>query len=161
MLNNSYEAISVCSVKKAILLTFLQKAEIVAYRKNEFINSVSNKFPAPSVIKLSKYMKLPFRRIELSRRNIYRRDNYQCQYCGKKTQVLTIDHIIPRSRGGEDTWENLVTACDKCNNMKGSRTPEEAGMQLLKIPSKIHHIIFMKLNISDAEEAWKPFLYMD
>ncbi len=133
---------------------------MVAQRQNKYIRSVSQKIPQPSVIKLSNYIKIPFKNIELSRKNILRRDDHRCQYCGKKSVELTIDHIIPKSRGGVDTWENLVTACVKCNNRKGNRTPDEANMQLLTKPRKPNHILFLKQTIGSIEENWKPFLYM-
>lgn len=136
------------------------KAEIVEVCKGKSINSVSHSFPYPSVIRLSGFVKVPFRQIELSRKNILRRDNHQCQYCGKSKSELTIDHILPRSRGGKDTWENLVTACMPCNSKKGCRTPEEAAMPLLSKPKKPHHIILLKQYVGQGEESWKPFLFM-
>jgi 5-methylcytosine-specific restriction endonuclease McrA len=99
--------------------------------------------------------------IELSRKNIIRRDNYRCQYCGKKTSTLTIDHVIPKSRGGTDTWDNLVAACVKCNNKKGNRTPSEANMPLLKKPRKPNHIMFLKQFMGTIDDSWRPFLFMD
>ncbi|MFP4368343.1 MAG: HNH endonuclease [Candidatus Kapaibacterium sp.] len=160
VLNQSYEPITVCSAKKAMILIFLMKAEIVETYKDRFIRSVSQAFPFPSVIRLSAYIRVPFKQIELSRKNILRRDNFQCQYCGKKSSVLTIDHILPKSRGGGDTWENLITACVKCNNIKGSRTPGEAGMKLLSKPQRPHHIVFFKQFFGNVEDNWKPFLFM-
>lgn len=137
------------------------KAEMVAEKQSRKIRTVSKAFPFPSVIKLTAYIRMPYKKIELSRKNILRRDNYRCQYCNKKAPDMTIDHVIPRSRGGRDTWENLVAACVKCNNKKGSRTPEEANMPLLTIPKKPHHIMFLKQFIGRLDENWRPFLFMD
>jgi 5-methylcytosine-specific restriction endonuclease McrA len=161
VLNQSYEPITVCSVKKAMLLLLMMKADIVAKNEKKSIHTISKSYPYPSVIKLSTYFRIPFKQIELSRKNIIRRDSFTCQYCGAKTQDLTIDHIIPRSRGGADTWENLVAACHYCNNKKGNRTPEEAEMQLLSIPRKPHHIMFIKQYSGKVDDKWRPFLFMD
>ncbi|MDQ1266606.1 MAG: hypothetical protein QG635_1758 [Bacteroidota bacterium] len=161
VLNQSYEPVTVCSPRKAIILLYLMKAELVAKRDGQVIRSVSNAFPLPSVIRLSTFFHIPFKRVELSRKNIIRRDNSRCQYCGTKTGDLTIDHVIPKSRGGADSWENLVTACVRCNNKKGSRTPDEAGMSLIKKPNKPHHIMFFKQFNGRIDSTWKPFLFMD
>ena len=161
VLNQSYEPISVCSAKKAFLLIFLLKADLVAEREDRVLRSVNATYPYPSVIRLSSYIRVRFKNVELSRRNILRRDNNQCQYCGKITTPLTLDHIIPRSSGGMDTWDNLVTACIRCNNRKGNQTPEEAGIKLAKQPRKPHHVIFLKNFMGKVDEAWKPYLFLD
>lgn len=137
------------------------KAELVAEKSAKAIHSVNSVFPFPSVIKLLSFVRMPYKKIELSRKNILRRDSHRCQYCGKKTHEMTIDHIIPRSRGGGDSWENLVAACVRCNNRKGSRTPEEANMKLLTVPKRPHHILFLKQHIGRYEDNWRPFLFMD
>jgi len=159
VLNQSYEPVSVCSPKKAIILLFMMKAELVAPRENYYFRSVNQTFQLPSVIKLTRYIRIPFKQVELSRKNVMRRDGLSCQYCGNRT-TLTIDHIVPRSRGGADTWENLVTACVACNNKKGNRTPEEAKMPLLSKPKKPSHIVYLKQYIGKFDESWKPFLFM-
>ena len=161
VLNQSYEPISICSARKAIVLVMLNKAELITQRENRFFRSVSTKLPQPSIIKLSRYVRVPFNNIEPSRRNVLRRDEHRCQYCGKKSLELTIDHILPRSRGGADSWENLITACIRCNNRKGNRTPEEAGMPLLSKPKKPNHIMFLRQAVGKIDEKWKPFLFMD
>jgi 5-methylcytosine-specific restriction endonuclease McrA len=93
-------------------------------------------FHLPTVIRLRSYVKIPYKEISLSRRNVLHRDNYTCQYCGDRRHDLTIDHILPRSRGGVDSWENVVAACLKCNVKKGDRTPREAGMSLMTTPRR-------------------------
>jgi 5-methylcytosine-specific restriction endonuclease McrA len=90
-----------------------------------------------------------------------RRDGYRCQYCGTKTHELTIDHIIPKSRGGSDSWENLVSACKVCNNKKGNQTPEEAKMVLINAPRRPHHILFITQYMGKVEDNWKPFLFLE
>lgn len=136
------------------------KADLVARKDGMSVRSVSRIYPYPSVIRLTAYVRVPYRKIELSRKNLLRRDNNTCQYCGKKSTNLTIDHVVPRSRGGTDCWENLVAACVRCNNVKGNRTPEEAKMGLLKKPTRPHHILFMKQYLGKVENDWKPFLFM-
>ena len=144
-----------------MLLLFMTKAEIVEERRGRRIKSVSSHYPYPSVIRLSAYIRVPHKKIELSRKNILRRDGFRCQYCGNMNASLTLDHIIPRSRGGRDTWENLVCACIKCNNRKGSRTPEEANMKLLSIPRRPHHVVFLKHYMGRVDDSWRPYLFMD
>lgn len=161
VLNQSYEPITVCSAKKAFLLIYLSKADLVAERQGRVLRSINQTFPYPSIIRLCSYIKVRYKSIELSRRNILRRDNHQCQYCGKTNPPLTLDHIIPKSRGGSESWDNLITACVKCNNRKGSRTPEEANMPLQKLPRKPHHVVFLKNFMGKVDEAWKPYLFLD
>lgn len=161
VLNQGYEPVTICSTKKAVLLLFLTKAELVEEREDSYVRSVSRCYPFPSVIRLSNYIRVPYKKIELSRKNVLRRDEHYCQYCGEKKTELTIDHIIPKSRGGSDSWENLVAACKKCNNKKGNRTPEEANMKLIKVPRRPNHIIFIRQNVGKVEEKWKQFLFME
>ncbi len=160
ILNQSYEPISVCSGKKAVLLLFLTKAEIVTKRDGLLLRSISASLPYPSVIRLLRFVHIPYKRIELTRKNIHYRDESRCQYCGAKTKDLTIDHVVPKSRGGVDTWENLVTACKKCNNKKGNRMPKEAGMKLINAPYRPNHLMFLKKFINKEREDWKQFLFM-
>ncbi len=158
VLNQNYEPLTICNVRRAIVLTFLGKAEIVTKRDSIKINSVRNRFDCPSIVRLGFFVRVPYRRIILSRKNILKRDNHRCQYCGSTTS-LTIDHIIPKSHGGEDTWDNLVTACVKCNNKKGDKSLEEIGFKLHTIPRKPSYITFIKCSAGRVDEDWKPFLY--
>lgn len=135
------------------------KAELVATKEELAVRTVNKSFAFPSVIRLLRYIRFPYKKVELSRKNVMRRDGHTCQYCGSKTG-LTIDHIIPKSRGGQDSWENLTTACKTCNNVKGNRTPEEADMVLMSKPSKPHHIIYLKQFVTNLDDNWKPFLFM-
>ncbi len=159
VLNQDYSALTVCSVERAIVLVLLRKAEVVAVRPGRFVRSPSVQLPWPSVVRLKWYVRVPYKHIMLNRRNILRRDGYRCQYCGSR-ENLTVDHIIPRSRGGRDTWENLVTACTRCNNRKGNRTPEEAGMRLRSRPFRPSHIMFIREFVGTIDDAWKPYLFM-
>jgi 5-methylcytosine-specific restriction endonuclease McrA len=105
-----------------------------------------------------KYHKLD---VILTRRNILVRDNHQCQYCDSRKGPLTMDHVMPKNRGGEETWENLVVACQKCNRKKGSRTPDEAKMPLNKKPLKPNKIHYFQKFIHDQQSAWRPYLFME
>ncbi len=102
---------------------------------------------------------MPYKKIILTRRNILRRDNHKCAYCGRGDLPLTIDHIIPRSKGGDDSWENLVAACLPCNNSKGDRTPDEANLKLKYKPYAPSHIMFIKTTAGRFDDTWKPYLF--
>jgi|WetSurMetagenome_2_1015567.scaffolds.fasta_scaffold181245_2 5-methylcytosine-specific restriction endonuclease McrA len=161
VLNSSYEPLGICDARKAVLLLFCGKALPVAHHPELTISSVSLSFPLPSVVRLRMYVNKPFKRLLLNRKNIFLRDKFQCQYCGSTDTQLTLDHILPRSRGGESSWENLIAACPKCNSKKGNRTPREAGMNPLKKPIKPHHLMLFTEHLSPAvSEHWKPYLYM-
>jgi 5-methylcytosine-specific restriction endonuclease McrA len=160
VLNQSYEPVGVCSIQKSIILLVLSKAELVASRDDKRIHSVNFSMPFPTVIRLGRYCRVPYRDIMLSRRNILRRDGYRCQYCGTHSDSLTIDHIVPKSMGGADSWENLVTACLKCNGSKGGRRPEDVHMHLLSRPRKPSHVTFLANAFGTIHESWKPYLFM-
>ncbi len=138
----------------------LNKATMLVPNDKKIISSTNNKFPLPSVIKLNYYISRPYQKVFLTRKNILRRDNYKCAYCGRSDLQLTIDHIKPKSRGGTDDWENLVAACIKCNNKKGDRTPEEANMKLKIKPFKPTPITFLINSCGRISEQWKPFLFV-
>lgn len=159
VLNQDYQALSVCSVERSMKLLFMEKAEMLHDFPDRSISTVNDEFAYPSVIRLRRYIHIPFNRIVLSRRNIFKRDNNHCQYCDS-THDLTIDHVLPRSRGGRDTWENLVTACTRCNTRKGDRTPIEASMELMRKPYRPNHITFLRHLLGTVHEEWKPYLYM-
>ena len=159
VLNQNYEPITICNARRAIILTYLGKAEVISSVNNKVIRTVYRTFEYPSIVRLIIFVRVPFKKIILSRKNIIRRDNHRCQFCGASSN-LTIDHIIPKSRGGEDTWENLTTACIKCNNKKGDRIPEEAKMVLYNNPKKPSHITFIKNFAGKVDEDWKPYLFM-
>ncbi|MBN2570923.1 MAG: HNH endonuclease [Ignavibacteriales bacterium] len=148
-----------CNVKRAVALLFTGKAEVVSKNERRVIHTISNQFSWPNVIRLNNFIKIPYKRIILSRKNILKRDGHKCAYCGRGDLPLTLDHIIPKSRGGDDSWENLVSACLKCNNKKGDRTPHEANMKLRIIPYAPNHIMFIMKTVNKLDESWKPFLF--
>ncbi len=159
VLNQNYEPMSICSARRAIILLYLDKAEIIE-RNHELVRSVSTSIPLPSIVRLSRLVRVPRKRILLTRKNIIKRDNHQCQYCGSTEGPFTVDHIVPKDRGGQDTWENLVCACVKCNTKKRNRTPKEAGMILLKKPRKPGYLFFIQHLVGIPDERWKPYLFM-
>ncbi|NUN08562.1 MAG: HNH endonuclease [Ignavibacteriaceae bacterium] len=142
------------------MLLFLSKAEIIKDDSRKSIRTVGGAFPWPSVIRLTNYINVPFQKVVLTRKNILRRDNYKCTYCGRGDLPLTIDHVVPKARGGSDSWENLVAACTSCNNKKGDRSPAEANMKMLNRPYVPNHIIFIKNSVGKIDENWKPYLYL-
>jgi 5-methylcytosine-specific restriction endonuclease McrA len=135
MLNSNYEPIHVCNLRRAIGLILMEKAHLVANGRGE-IHSANRSYPRPSVIRLSKMIHRPRLIVKLNRHEVFRRDNYTCQYCGKHTPDLTIDHVLPRHLGGQHLWTNVVAACPSCNHRKGGRTLETAGMRLLRQPKE-------------------------
>ncbi|RMF61670.1 MAG: HNH endonuclease [Bacteroidetes bacterium] len=159
VLNQDYRALTVCSVQRAAVLVLLQKAELVEAMPERYLRSPSLQLPWPSIVRLKGYVSVPYKRILLTRKNVLRRDHFRCQYCGSREQ-LTIDHIVPKSRGGPDTWENLVAACVPCNNRKGNRTPEEAGMPLRRRPFRPSHVMFIRDYVGSVDETWKPYLFL-
>jgi 5-methylcytosine-specific restriction endonuclease McrA len=136
VLNQSYEPLNICRARRAIILVYEKKAEMLEDGSG-FIHSASGEFAVPSVIRLASLVRRPPRIPgKLTRLEIFRRDHYTCQYCGKETRHLTLDHVMPRYRGGQHTWENVVAACVNCNRKKGGKTPQEAHMKLLNEPRK-------------------------
>ncbi|MBZ0186129.1 MAG: HNH endonuclease [Candidatus Obscuribacterales bacterium] len=156
VLNASYEPLNICTWRRAVVLLLKGKAEQIEY-ESRFIYANT---PMPVVIRLRHYVKIPYKEISLSRRNILHRDNYTCQYCGIRRHDLTIDHIVPRSRGGVDTWDNVAAACLKCNVKKGDRTPREAGMYLDGQPRRpFSHVLFeISKHTARGDSVWQKYV---
>ncbi len=158
VLNANFAPINVCTTKRAIVLMLTGKASLVLNGRG-FIQTVSRTYPRPSIIRLGMMIKRPRPSVKLNKREIFRRDNYTCQYCGQPKKNLTVDHVIPRRLGGGHTWENLVTACAVCNHQKGGRTAEQAGLRLPTkpaVPSSSAFYIFGRYVGHNNE--WVPFL---
>jgi 5-methylcytosine-specific restriction endonuclease McrA len=158
VLNANFEPINTCGLQRAMGLILTDKAILIQNGRGE-LRSVSQVFPIPSVIRLQRMVHRPRPRVKLTRREVFRRDHYSCQYCGKKGGVLTIDHIIPRRLGGKQTWQNVVTACSTCNHRKGGRMLKDSNMCLLKPvrkPSGSAIYIFGRHLSENA--GWEPFL---
>lgn len=160
LLNNSYEPIQVIGGKKAIIMLLLDKVDLIE-KSNLFIRSEKLKLNFPSVIKLKTYVFIKIKNISLTRRNIINRDNSMCQYCGKKSKNMTIDHVIPKDKKGKDTWTNLVSACAKCNIEKGNKLLSQTNMKLLSKPKKPSHIYHMQKLVNSDNKLWKPYLFMN
>ena len=129
VLNGNYEPINVCTTRRAMGLILADKATVVENGRG-FIHTISRTYERPSVIRLFYVVRRPRPRVRLCKREILRRDGYRCQYCGRQASQLTLDHIVPRSRGGDHSWENLVAACPYCNRRKGGRSLAEVRMTL-------------------------------
>lgn len=136
------------------------KAEIVLSADGLRVHSVSTSLPLPSILRLNHLVKVKRRDVPLTKPNVMRRDNYTCQYCGSRHTKMTLDHVVPRTMGGTDSWENLVCACDACNARKGNRTPHKAGMSLKRRPSKPHYFTFVLHSFGTPPEEWRPYLFM-
>ena len=160
LLNQSYQPLMVIGAKRALLLLLTEKVESIE-NYTEFIHSMYFKMPLPSVIRLKNYARFTKKEIVLSRKNILKRDNHTCQYCGVHSTRLTIDHIVPRQKGGPDTWENLVTACVQCNTQKGHKSVSEAKMELKSSPRKPLVIVHFQKNVKQYQKMWRPYLFME
>ena len=159
LLNSSYEPISVINGKKAITMLITKKVDYIE-KTQLFINSEKLKISLPLIVKLKSYIYLEKRKIALTRKNIFKRDSYKCQYCGKSASSLTIDHVIPKNKGGKDSWDNLVSACMKCNLNKADSFLKDINMRLINSPKKPHYLIYMQEHVSNEYKSWKPYLYM-
>lgn len=159
ILNQNYEPFSVCNVKRAVILLFQDKVHLVE-KYDEILHSIRTQMPCPSVVRLNMYIYKPHKEVILNRKNVLRRDNHTCQYCGHNNRPMTVDHIIPKSYGGGDTWENLVCACLSCNAAKGDRTPDRAGMMLLKKPRKPSYLFFLQSILNRPHPTWKAYLFI-
>jgi len=160
VLNQSYEPLNICRVRRAVVLLYQNKAEMLENGAG-FIHSASHEFPVPSVIRLAAMIKRPYRSgRKLTRLEVFKRDKYTCQYCGKETRQLTLDHVLPRYRGGQHTWLNVVSACVPCNRRKAGRTPKEAGMKLIEQPFHPRDAGFFYVipHYSHIRAEWQKYL---
>ena len=159
LLNQSYQPLMTLGAKRAIILSFTDKVEVLE-RYSVQIHSINLSLFIPSVIRLRDYVKFNKKRISLSRKNILKRDDHVCQYCNTKSNFMTVDHIVPKDKGGKDSWENLVAACVLCNTKKGNKLLQDISIKLLKKP-KIPSILFnLQRDLSNAQNSWKPYLFM-
>lgn len=161
ILNQNFEPLSVCTVKRAVVMMYLGKALIVETLDGYILRSEKSEVFVPSVIRLGYYVKVPIKRIMLTRKNIIKRDGGLCQYCGGKRGQMTVDHVVPKIFGGEDTWENLVCACHECNNRKGHHYPGQVGLMLVKKPRRPNHITFIRQFVGVSDNRWRQYLFMD
>jgi len=157
VLNLDHSPVAVVNVQKAMVLTYLNKAMMLERFEKLSIRTVDRTFYYPAVIRLQEYKPVPYQAALLNRHNIFKRDQNECQYCGAK-KALTLDHVIPKSKGGKTNWQNLITACHRCNTLKGDRTPEQAGMILRRPPFRPTFSYFLAEYASKNAEEWLPFL---
>jgi 5-methylcytosine-specific restriction endonuclease McrA len=156
VLNASYEPLCVVPIRRAVILVLKEKAEVV-HEKGEVLHSERMAFPVPSVIRLIHFVRVPYRaRAPLSRRSIFVRDNHRCQYCGHPAE--NIDHVVPRSRGGEHVWENVVASCRRCNAQKEDRFLHETHLTLRRAPFAPKETIWVVVAIGTVDPAWEPYL---
>lgn len=158
VLNANFEPLNVCTIRRAVGLIFADKASMLVNGRGE-IHTSRAMFPAPSIIRLERMIKRPRPSVKLNKQEIFRRDNYTCQYCGRTDAELTLDHVVPRRLGGRHSWENLVAACRGCNHHKGGRMLDSAGMNLLSrpdTPSASAQYIFGRY-LSNNEE-WSNYI---
>jgi len=158
VLNGNYAPINVCSTKRAMGLILVGKANLILDGRG-VVRTVSRSFPKPSIIRLQQMVKRPQPQVKLTKSEIFRRDHYRCQYCGKKSPQLTIDHIMPQHLGGESTWKNLVTACASCNHRKGGQTLKQSGLTLLKKPGKPpRSAAYLFRKYLQTYQDWEPYI---
>lgn len=158
VLNQNYEPLQVTAARRAFVLVDRGKAEVIEHGDGA-LRSASSAFQVPSVIRLIYLIRKPRPQVRLTRREVFQRDKFTCQYCGVQGRDLTLDHVFPRHRGGKHTWENLVAACKTCNHRKAGRTPQEARMKLAKEPRRphvSHYYAFYPYLIS--REGWRKFV---
>ena len=162
VLNQNYEPLNVCDIRRAFRLLGADKAELLE-RNHQVIHTPSLAIAAPSVIRLISLVKRPRPRVKLSRREVFARDKHTCQYCGTTSRDLTIDHVIPKHRGGRHEWENLVAACRTCNHRKGSKTLAEARMALMKEPRAPRadvRYLYGSYLADEANDPWRNYLFL-
>ena len=157
VLNAGYEPLAVVSFKRALVLVLNGKAVVITSDEGNPVRGATSSWERPSVILLTRYVRIPSgRHVPVSRRGVLRRDAQRCAYCG--AGATTIDHVIPRSRGGSDSWENLVACCLRCNNTKGDKTPQEMGWQLRWQPRPPHGTAWLVRGVERAQPQWEAFL---
>jgi 5-methylcytosine-specific restriction endonuclease McrA len=159
VLNATYEPINVCTVRRATVLVLKSKAEVLERGKG-VLRSERLALERPVVIRLITYVKVPrdAHRRKITRKAVLARDSWTCQYCGQHKPGLTVDHVIPRSRGGESVWENIVAACASCNRRKGNRLPREASMHPKRRPKPPGPLVFIRISSPRIPNTWERYL---
>ena len=157
VLNNDYTPLNITNLKRAFNLLYKGKAEVITFNENKPILTELRDYVRPTIIRLLKYISIPFRRVTLNRQNLFRRDQHQCLYCGDNRN-LTIDHVIPKSKGGKNTWKNLVTCCQRCNTKKDNLSPAEAGLKLRYTPYRPTYHQFLRRVNGYFHHDWVTYL---
>ena len=158
VLNASYEPINVCTVRRAVVLLLKEKAEMIEHAEWE-LHSANSTISRPAVIRLVSYVRIPrdTHRRKITRRAVFARDDWTCQYCGSRSN-LTVDHVVPRSKGGPSTWDNIVASCAPCNRRKGDSLPRQVGMHPVRKPRTPGPQVFIHVASPTIPENWKQYL---
>jgi 5-methylcytosine-specific restriction endonuclease McrA len=159
VLNASYEPLNVCTVRRALVLILKEKAEVLE-RGDDVLRSETMRIDRPEVIRLISFVRVPrdIHRRRITRKAVLARDGWTCQYCGSSRHSLTVDHVVPRSRGGESVWENIVASCAPCNRRKGNRLPQEIRMHPRRRPRPPGPTVFIRIASPRTPVAWEPYL---
>jgi 5-methylcytosine-specific restriction endonuclease McrA len=160
VLNDNYQPLNVTNARRALGLLCVGKAHVVE-TDSKVYRSERMTFELPTVVRLNHHVRRPMPMLRVSRKSVFARDNHICQYCGARNVPLTIDHVVPRERSGGDEWTNLVCCCTKCNNKKGNRMPDEAGMRIRRHPFRpklLPYISYTKFLAAAANPAWRQYL---
>src|SRR6201989_565931 len=158
VLNATYEPINVCTVRRAVVVLLKEKAEVIEHGDLQ-LHSATHTMPRPVVIRLVSYVRIPrdTHRRKITRRAVFARDDWTCQYCGSRSN-LTVDHVIPRSKGGSSSWDNIVASCAPCNRRKGNALLRQSGMHLRRLPSTPNPNVFIQVASPTIPAAWKAYL---
>lgn len=159
-MNSDYEPLNICNMRRAISMVYLGKVDVL-HTDTKVFHTVSQSIHSPSVVRLRCHIKRPRPRLKLSRRSIFARDDYTCQYCGHRGNDLTVDHVVPRRLGGPTSWENLVCCCKRCNTRKGDKTLAQVGFTLERQPRKPRYVPFISLTkfiVGAQNEVWRDYL---
>jgi 5-methylcytosine-specific restriction endonuclease McrA len=158
VLNATFEPVNVCTVRRAVVLLLKDKAEVIEHADWE-LHSASTSIARPVVIRLVTYIRIPrdTHRRKITRRAVFARDDWTCQYCGSRSN-LTVDHVVPRSKGGTSSWENIVASCAPCNRRKGNALPRQAGMHLTRQPQTPSPHVFIQVASPTIPAAWRAYL---
>ncbi len=165
VLNSDYEPLNVCNLRRAVVLLYLGKADVLHAHESgdapRLLTGEGEALPAPSVLRLRYHVKRPLPELKLSRRSVFARDNYTCQYCGVQSRDLTIDHIVPKRHGGGMQWDNLVACCRRCNTRKGDKMLQNTGMKLARHPRRPRYVPYISLTTyinGTKNEVWRDYL---
>jgi 5-methylcytosine-specific restriction endonuclease McrA len=160
VLNSDYEPLNVCNLRRAVAMVFLGKVDVL-HTNHRIIHTLSGSFDSPSVVRLRRHIRRPLPELRLSRRSIFARDNYTCQYCGHTSKELTVDHIVPKRLGGPTSWDNLVCCCRRCNTKKGDKSLSHVGFTLKRQPKRPKYVPFISLSKyieGTRNETWRDYL---
>jgi len=161
VLNSDYEPLNVCNARRAIIMVYLGKADVLHLNDEAEATMIDGAFQMPSVVKLRSQIRRPLPELKLSRRTVFARDNYSCQYCSSTAKEMTIDHIVPRRHGGPATWENLVCCCRKCNTKKSDKFLHQVSMKLIRQPRRPRYVPYISLTkylSGRKNEIWRNYL---